>query len=197
LQPREVAVELFTPTLGDEIKVLGDKLKQAAENDPQAFLRLVGNTPAGAAPPFDPRLGLTRDEYDALMFASHVRLKKTATAAVEIVARPKEQFFITGLPGLKEVTIDAALQIVKTPYGDVVRPVEVTADEPSPLTGPLVGYRWSEVLEPGSLRPYRLREITLGQSPVDGAVWLVVNIVETLEERPVVECFARFSGPQE
>jgi hypothetical protein len=197
LQPRQSAAELFAPTLGDELRVLGEKLQKAAEADPYHFLTLVGNTPDDEVPPFDPRLGLTREEYDDLMFGTHVRLKKTGDTAVTIVSRPDERFVITGMPGLKEVVIDAALQTVGTSFGDVLRPVEVKTDAPSPLTGPLVGYRWSEPSAAGALRRYRLREITLGQSPADGAVWFVAYIIDTLDNRPVVECYARFAGPKE
>jgi hypothetical protein len=86
---------------------------------------------------------------------------------------------------------------VTTPYGEVTRPTEFETAVSPQLTGPLVGYRWTEPVVAEGLRRYRIQEVTLAQSQVDGAVWFIAHIADTIDNRLLVDYFVRFDGPRE
>jgi hypothetical protein len=46
------------------------------------------------------------------------------------------------------------------------------------------------------LRRYRIQEITLAQSPLDGAVWFIAHIADAIDNRMAVDYYVRFAGPQ-
>lgn len=196
LQPRETEAVVSVPALTDEAKQIADKLKQAARFDPQTFLLLVRDGSTTGLPDYDPRLGITRDEYDLLMLGKHLRLKETSKAKLRIVAASDGKFVLLGLPNLAEVTFDVAVHLVTTPYGEVARPEEFAVAPMPELTGPLVGYRWTESAMMSDLRRYRIQEITLAQSPLDGAVWFIAHIADSIDNRMAVDYYARFSGPR-
>jgi hypothetical protein len=196
LQPREAEAAVSVPALSDEAKQIADKLKQAAQFDPRTFLLLVRDASKDGLPNYDARLGITRDEYDALMLHRHLQLKETSKAKLRIVGAAEGKFVLLGLPNLAEATFDVGLQLVSTPYGEVSRPEEFATAPLPELTGPLVGYRWTEPVMMSDLRRYRIHEITLAQSPVDGAVWFIVHIADSIDNRMLVDYYARFAGPQ-
>jgi hypothetical protein len=198
MQPRSSVATTFKPTLSDEITKIYDKLKNSAQVDPELFLTLMQHGGAeNGAPTYDPRFGITREEYNLLMYGSHLRLKILSQTTVQITAGAEGKFVVRGLPGLTEVIVDAALQAISTPYGEVTRPAEFEAATSPHLTGPLVGYRWTEPLVAEGLRRFRIEEITLAQSQVDGAVWMILHIADTIDNRLLVDYFVRFDGPQE
>lgn len=195
LQPRAAEATVSVPSLSDEAKQIGDKLKQAAQFDPRTFLLLVRDGSAGGLPAYDGRLGITREEYDLLLSGKHLRLKETSKVKLRIVA-VDGKFMLLGLPNLAEVTIDPAVQLITTPYGEVVRAEEFATTPLPELTGPLVGYRWTESAMMSDLRRYRIQEITLAQSPLDGAVWFIAHIADAIDNRMAVDYYVRFAGPQ-
>lgn len=195
MQPRTSAAKTFQPTLSDESTRIFDKLKNTAQVDPQLFLHLVRDGMVDGLPIYDPRFGITREEYNLLMRGTHLRLKEISDAAVQITAGSEGSYVIRGLPGLSEVVVDAALQAVTTPYGEVTRPTEFETAASPQLTGPLAGYRWTEPTVAGGLRRYRIHEFTLAQSKTDGAVWIIAQIADTIDNRLLVDYFARFDGP--
>lgn len=196
LQPRTAEATVSVPSLNDEARQIADKLIQTAQFDPRTFLLLVRDGSTTGLPDYDARLGITRDEYDLLMLGKHLRLKETNKVRLRIVAATDGKFVLLGLPNLAEVTFDVAVQLVTTPYGEVARPVEFAAAPMPELTGPLVGYRWTEPAMMSDLRRYRIQEMTLAQSPLDGSVWLIAHIADSIDNRMVVDYYARFAGPQ-
>lgn len=196
LQPRETVASVSNPSLTDEAKRIADKLKQTAQLDPRTFLLLVRDGSTTGLPAYDERFGITREEYDLLMLGKHLRLKETSKIQLRIAAAPEGRFVLLGLPNLAEVRFDPAVQLLTTPYGEVSRPEEFATATLPELTGPLVGYRWTEPAMMSDLRRYRIQEITLAQSPADGAIWFIAHIADSIDNRMVVDYYARFAGPQ-
>jgi hypothetical protein len=196
LTPRTVAVELSSPEMPEGVRAIAEKLKQAAQLDPHAFLTAYGNASAEGPPAYSRQLGITRDEYD-LLVQSHMQLKKTGAATLTIRQLDDNRFALTGLPEVKEFVIDVAIQSVSMPQGEVSRPISITPNASQRLTGPLNGFLWRETGVGGSMRRYLIQEVLLGQTAGGGDAWLAVHVRDTLENQTAFQYFARFAGPTE
>lgn len=197
LTPRTLDADVLTPILSPEARRIGEKLKQAAKLDPLAYLSVFRDGPEGSPPPYHVKLGISRDEYDALFRGSLLELQKKTRIRLTIRQREEGRVAVLGLPDVAELTIDPATQTLTTPYGSLARPTAIDPMPNQPLTGPMAGYAWRESGVGIGIDRFQIREIVVGQGAGGGDGWLIVRILDLNEERMLVDYFVRFPGPKE
>jgi hypothetical protein len=197
LTPRETTAEILVPGLPDAVRQVGEKLKQTATLDPQAYLLALRNAPEGKPPPYDVRLGISRDEYDLLLKGSQLQLQKKSEVRLTLRARENGRVVLLGLPDMAEIMFDPSTQSVTTPYGGITRASALDPAALQALVGPIAGFAWNEAAVGESINRFMIREILLGQTVGGGDAWLVVRILDTVQERMLVDYFVRFPGPAE
>lgn len=194
LKPRDVPAEVLVTRLPEAIENIAEKLTTAAELDPRNFLQLIRDGSRKGPPPYDERLGITKEEYDLLTTRAHWELTKRADVVLKIAQNGEERITITGLPDMKELSFEPTVQRVITPYGDLFRPEPFDSKSTQATAGPLNGYVWRSPAFGGDLARFQIPEILLGQSPT-GDAWVKLTVNDTIDDRRVVDYFVRFAGP--
>lgn len=106
------------------------RFRQAVEKDPEWWQTHVGKAKPGEPLNWDPRLGLSKDEYsEFLRLFDRVELAKvkSLTAKVRRQGDRVRIEFGQGLPNLRQVEIDWSANSVATPFGVLTKPHVVTA----------------------------------------------------------------------
>ncbi len=160
LLPRDGAVvDVMELVFPDRQKESAKQIQQTVQKDPDWFLSHIKKAKPGEPLPYDPRLGVTKREYEEfLKLAEEVTLKKVRTAKLS-VARNGNRIALDGgraLPHLKSVELDLDADSVATPFGDARVRETIKASEGQKATGPLNGLAW--------------RLETLEENPLNGTV---------------------------
>lgn len=132
---------------------LGQRLEAGAAQHPEWWSEHVQNAPEGEPIPYDPRMGITEDEYlEFLDLASTATLVKVGEATLDFQwlsprrVRLKAEGELAALDG---VEIDVVLQRAVTPMGALSERVEIDNPAETAPTGPWRGVQWSgEIVSP-------------------------------------------------
>lgn len=130
------------------LEELLQRLKAALRADPTWAAEHFRRAPVGKPLPYDPKLGLSKTEYDELRFLlantkaqlvgrTPIRVKKVGKggAVVSISSGPE-------LPRFRDVVVDLETLTVKTPHGSVPFEGRIKAVPEQKLTGPWDGFYW-------------------------------------------------------
>jgi len=181
------AVDVMELKAPPRLDALTKKLQEAAAKDPDWLLAHTRKAKPGEPLPYDPRLGLTRDEYDEyLSLAKELKLTKVraATARVKRDGQRVVLSFGDDLPGLKEIALDLKADEVATPFGVAADRSRVRASEGQKATGPWDGIQWKKVEE----KPSSATAVTfaLGKLKDSGRGMLYYDVKHVEEESKAV-----------
>lgn len=142
------------PVDGTEVDVMGfperfaelsRKLQAGMKENPGALLVEVLKAKPGEPIAYDPRFGLTKEEFDEyLRLANELKLVKVASVTLK-VQRANGEVHVDGgelLPALKEIRFKPDEKQVRTPFGDCTKPMEVRASDGQTATGRWNGVEW-------------------------------------------------------
>lgn len=124
---------------------LAKRKADAIKQDPKWFLEHMQKQKPGEPMTYDPRMGLTPEEYDELQTQSQkTSTRKKADATITIAKGGSDLYVINGgqtLPDLTGITIDLKNGVVRTPLGVTKKHRELSMPDSTP-TGAWSGIRW-------------------------------------------------------
>jgi hypothetical protein len=124
---------------------LSGRIAAALRSDPSWWNEVVGRTPAGQPLPYDPRMGVSRAEYDEfLMLGDQRTLQKRSDAIVQVIERNNGALELDGGDALRDLTgvvIDLKNDRVQTPFG--VATERTTLNPSKSVFGAWNGVQWS------------------------------------------------------
>jgi hypothetical protein len=180
--PQEPGAESLIPIDGAAVDIMEvvfppryleifKKMQMAIAKDREWFLSFVKSAAPGEPLPYDPRFGITKDEFDEMRkLGKRARLIKVKTVKLHVVKEGRVIAFDGGkdLPELTGVKLDLAANVVTTPFGEAKESSRIEATEEQKLTGPWNGLQWK--LEQGSERPLRftIAKLALGKLQKSG-----------------------------
>jgi hypothetical protein len=127
------------------LNLLTAKLQQAAQKQPEWWIDQLHKAKPGEPLPYDPRLGLTKEEYKELLSLwGAFSLRKTRTVRLSVKRDGMRITFNGGeeLPDLRAVVVDLETGAVTTPYGTATQWSRVEASPEQKATGPWNGVAW-------------------------------------------------------
>lgn len=128
---------------------LAEKLQSSVARNEAWWYNHVQNTPPGEPLPYDPRMGLSKSEYEEfLRLGASPTLVKIAESTLEFSWINGKRVRITGpemLWILDGVEIDLDSDSVETPFGKLLDRTEVNNLSEDSATGPWSGHQWSLV----------------------------------------------------
>jgi hypothetical protein len=124
---------------------LSKKLQAGIKENPGTFLGELLTAKPGEPIAYDPRLGLTKEEFEEyLRLGRDLKFEKVASVKLK-VHRTDDAVQLDGgdlLPELKRITIKPNDKQVRTPFGDCSKPTEVRASDGQKATGRWNGMQW-------------------------------------------------------
>lgn len=132
---------------------IAQQLEENVAQDPQWWSEHVRNAPEGEPIPYDPRMGITEQEYaEFLELASKTSLVKVGEATLDFqwIGSRRVRLGAEGeLAPLDGIEIDVVLQRAETRFGPLPERVGINNTSETGPTGPWRGVQWSgEVVEP-------------------------------------------------
>jgi hypothetical protein len=121
----------------------GQRIQQAVRANPDWWLQQVENRTLGEPLPYDPRLGLSKAEYDEFL-AMKMATQKKAEATLVVTKKEDNVYVFDGgraLPDFTGIEIDLKNDVVRTPFGVLTERSEIDASKDSAL-GAWVGTQW-------------------------------------------------------
>lgn len=148
-----VQVDVMQLGLARRALELAQRLEANVAQHPQWWDEHVRSAPAGEPIPYDPRMGITEEEYaEFLDLASRSTLVKVgeATLDFEWTGSRRVRLGAEGeLAALDGIEIDVVLQQARSRFGPLPERVEIDNTLETGPTGPWRGVQWSgEVVEP-------------------------------------------------
>lgn len=120
LPPGRIRVALMQPEPSPHLAQLSRKMQEGIRKNPQWFMAEIQKVKPGQNIPYDPRLNLTREEYNALNHpAPQTQLRKVGSGTITIRSVGTRRV-LTGDPklfGLSGIEIELQRSTVKTPLG--------------------------------------------------------------------------------
>lgn len=141
-------VELMQLVPPPRLVELSQKVKIALQkNSNREWLAsLIENTPTGQPLPYDPRLGVSRTEYqEFLNLSQKLSVEKINTSLLEVKREGRKYVFVgnDSLNSLTGIKLDLDRNILETPHGTMTEIVEVVADaDRQRFTGAWNGVTW-------------------------------------------------------
>ncbi|HEV2972804.1 MAG TPA: hypothetical protein VGY55_22745 [Pirellulales bacterium] len=125
---------------------LGDRVQKALGQNPEWALERVKNLKSGEPLPYDPRLGVSRAEWDEyLALGKKMFMRKKSEATLVIANKDSDDIYILdggkSLPDFTGIEIDLKNDLVRTPLGVAKNRSEIHADEQSAI-GAWNGAQW-------------------------------------------------------
>ncbi|MGL4463305.1 MAG: hypothetical protein ACRC1K_14245 [Planctomycetia bacterium] len=148
-------MDIMTFTESPRRAELSKKLLEAVAKDPEWWAAHVRKGKPGEPIEYDPKLGLTRDEFKEYLDTSFT-LTKTGTVKA-VVERTGERVLLAfgkDFPGMEEVAIDLKKDTVTTPFGVATDRTRIRANADQKATGKWDGVQWkheSMGTKPGSV----------------------------------------------
>lgn len=143
-------MELVAPRRAME---LAQRLKRAAQKDPDWWMARVKKAKPGDPLPYDPRLGLSESEYREFL-AMRATMRKKTQATLAVSAKGDQVYALDGgesLPDFTGIEIDLKNDLVRTPFGVLTHRAEISTPEDSAL-GACDGVEWRlEKLDPDAM----------------------------------------------
>ena len=158
----EAVVDVMTLTTPARLQVLAGKLQQAAVQHQAWWLDHIKHATPGEPFPYDPKLGLTAEEYrEFLLLQDQLTMRKVGEAHVRVIHAGASRYAFEGaeaLPDLTGIVIDLERLVVETPFGTCAEMSAIHASPHQQATDPWDGYQWK--LETGDLQAWeRLSEV--------------------------------------
>jgi hypothetical protein len=173
------------------------RIKAAGQKDPFRAIGAIFDTDADGAVKYDPRMGVTKEEYERFLQApKFMKLLKTGETQI-VIETNDDTVRITGLPKLDEIVFDAAKLSVKTPYGSIENGKSFAPNDRQFLTGKIAGFSWRSSSFVSLLRDeFTLWNVMLAQSQETREVWLSIRVKNNETRQDQLHYFVRFSGPR-
>jgi hypothetical protein len=142
------------PADGTEVDVMGPperfaelskKLQGGLKENPGAFVGGVLKAKSGEPIAYDPRLGLTEEEYrEFLELAQNLKFEKLGSLTLKVACTDNGVKLDGGefLPELSKITFMLMEQHVQTPFGKCMNAAEVHASDGQKATGAWSGVQW-------------------------------------------------------
>jgi hypothetical protein len=167
----QVTVDVMELKPPARLAELTKQLQEAAKANPQWWLRMVKKAKPGEPLPYDPKMGLTKEEYaEFLRLGNEMVLNKARTATLRLTRKEDRLTFEGGkdLPELNGVELDLKMNSVRTPFGIADQRSRITASDSQKATGPWDGIQWR--LEKPDLQPDSLTtaKFALGRQKSNG-----------------------------
>jgi hypothetical protein len=171
----------------------------AAREDPAFLVGKAITSKPGQPMPYDPKLGLSRAEYDEfLRLSQEVRFGKVSEAVLTISSDNAGTLTLQ-FPGANNSDGIVKLNLndlsVVTPFGTVAKPTEVTAGQNVGATGRWNGYVWrsgaSSLITGKSVRLY------VGQIEETREVYLGYDVKSTLTREAAIDITLYLPAPTE
>jgi hypothetical protein len=124
---------------------LTKKLEDAIGKDPDWWLAHLRKAKPGEPVSYDPRLGVTKKEYEEyIALRKKITLTKVRTAKVRVQRGGQRIMLSFGedLPAMKEVVLDLKADTVRTPFGVTTERSRIKASDGQTATGPWDGIQW-------------------------------------------------------
>ncbi len=140
-----IEVDVMEPATTPEIDALTRRFQLAVAANRDWFVEHSKKAKPGEPLPYDPRLGLTRDEYDKMTAAmKNLKLRKQRTAVITIGQQAEGEYVVNGdqsLPALSGVGVDLVQDNVSSLYAEAKngKPLDTTD---SALVGAVRGADW-------------------------------------------------------
>lgn len=138
-------MELVTPA---DIALIAKKLEDAARRDPVWFTEQVKKTPQGAPMAYDPRMGVTKEEYVRFGQAKHLmtmRPSGSVTVKIATDAKGKKQFAADGrAKALNGISLPPDQAYVETPFGQLSTVSRISQKDPKSPLGRWSGVQWKK-----------------------------------------------------
>jgi hypothetical protein len=135
----------YRPSSSPRFIELGNRLKAAAEKDPDWAQEQSLNAKPGEPLPYDPKMGLTEAEYrEFLKLQETIAMKPVRTVTVVVEPNMGGWRFgpATTAKELHSIAVDTLRDQVHTPYGDLNPGPRVVASDFQRATGRWNGLRW-------------------------------------------------------
>jgi hypothetical protein len=123
---------------------LAKRRADAIRRDPKWWLEHARTAKPGQSPPYDPRIGLTADEYAEFNTPQKTSTHKRGDATFAVRDKGNQVYYFDGgqsLPDLTGIEIDLKTGVVKTPYGVTGPQRDLTMPDTTP-TGAWTGLHW-------------------------------------------------------
>jgi hypothetical protein len=196
LKPRRSHAEHLAFAGPPDIIRTADKLKQFAKRDPEAFAEVMRNRGPGGVVIYDPRTGVTREEYDRFRRAKELGgLMKVGDVTLAVSRPSPAKVVVSGMPEMPSVEFDLVEQTVSTPYGslEVCRAFE--PNENQHLTGPIRGVSWrAEWLGSPPRGDLVLWSFMVAESTTTGDLWFGLAVQDNRVGDYVIDYFLRVPG---
>jgi len=198
LAPRTMKAEIYTIFAPADVIATGQKLKTAMQSNPVAAAMIMANQDPDGKVKYDPRMGVTRDEYARLLRGTELwELKVTGEATITIKKLSDSVYEILGLPGIEKAVYDTNELSVNIPFGKLKSGELFAPNDGQRLTGPIAGIRWRS----SSIGSLVLDDDTfwtslVAQSQSTHDVWLEFRVKDNQTRQDRLHYFARFSGPR-
>lgn len=129
----------------DELAKFVNKVEEAARSDPEWFREQTKKAPQGVPLPFDPKLGLTQQEYDEYLKLWDAREFKAVEAVVITLSEDSEGMWrittANGAQAISTLKYDPKKDVFISPNGTMNRLEDVKADKRS-ILGEWTGHEW-------------------------------------------------------
>lgn len=187
-----VSVDIMVPTLPSRAIDIIDKIQTSIANNPTWWIEFTANVPPGEPIPYDPRLGVTEEEYhEFLHLATRMEMAKIGEAPVHFSWLDDDVVQLDGGEALSDLTgieIDLAAGIISTPFGVLKEHryiSESTTVDSGP--GPWQGIAWNLEEYGPDLFSVTIAEFALGRLAESGRgiMLLEAQIVQRLVEREI------------
>jgi hypothetical protein len=135
-------LELWVPPRMNELIL---RFQRAAQSDPSWFLEHAKRAHPGTPLPYDPKLGLTREEYrEFLAFQDSMQMRpiRNDTVIVEHTAVGWRFGAPTSIRGLRGLEIDTVRNLIHSAFGDLTAAAPITPKPEQRATGPWGGPQW-------------------------------------------------------
>ena len=163
------------------------KMQAAISQDRQWFSDAIKNTKPGEPLPYDPKLGLTPDEYkEFLDLGRQATLKEVLVREINVVRNADNSISLDGGDDLKQLAalkFNAAQDTISTPYGDLSKPKAVDDSAKGkggalgPYTGVIFGMEGGEEGSTIDNISGRSVSVTLGKFAGPGKHFIYYNVV--------------------
>jgi hypothetical protein len=143
--PDGTIAHVMQPVAPARLTALTTKLQLAAQKQPEWWMAQIRKARPGEPVPYDPRLGLTKAEYEEfLRLWGAFTLRKVKTTKLNVKREGRKVTFHggEGLPHLKGVVLDLATGAVTTPFGTAAQCTRIRASSEQKVTGPWNGVQW-------------------------------------------------------
>jgi hypothetical protein len=138
-------MELVAP---DDIAQIAKKLEDAARRDPVWFTEQVKKAPKGTPLVYDPRMGVTAEEYVRFGQAKHLmtmRPSGAVTIKIATDAKGKTQFAADGrAKALNGISLPPDQAYVDTPFGQLSTVSRISQEDPKSPAGRWSGVEWKK-----------------------------------------------------